>query len=117
MSKRMRALAVAGAVGAFALLTTMIGLAVGDEPSTTCDGKGAIQGVGVEAVYGTVGDDYVVLGENIPFYGGGGVDTLCGPSGSVEAIVYNESGGDPPAEPHTVPDLTTLEEMEAGARR
>jgi hypothetical protein len=118
MSRRVRLALAIGAVAATGLATILGGSAVGNQASSTCDGKEAIVGIDVEAVYGTSAADYVVLGENTPFYGGGGVDTVCGLDGSVEAVVHTEPGepDSMPAQPHTVPNLTTLEEMDAGAR-
>ena len=54
---------------------------------------------------GTPGDDYVVVQDGMPFYGGGGTDTVCNAQGEIMAIVLNDDEGPtvPPADPNPIP--------------
>lgn len=53
------------------------------------------------ALLGTPGDDFVVSVEDVPFYGGGGTDTICDAAGRTIAVVRNDDEG--PIEPAPTP--------------
>lgn len=52
---------------------------------------------------GTPGDDFVLSAEDVPFYGGGGTDTVCDAAGRTIAVVRNDDEG--PIEPAPAPTL------------
>ena len=110
MRPKASAITVSVGVLAVSVIAAVLGVSTSAQSTPTCGGTPAtiVSSEKDTAVYGTAGDDVVILSDSTPYYGNGGTDTICDAGGNVLAKVANDDDGPtvPPKTPDVAPSLT-----------